>query len=269
MAIVKGPIQFSGSISNVSFYTRRGSDKVIARSKGGATKEKIKTSANFEGFRLQQNEWKGCTAFASSLRYSFGGLYRLADYNLTPVLNGLAKNIQKTDGEGEIGKRSIAFSKYRYKLENFNFNRNYPLNTVLRVGVTGQIDRQSLTAKVLMPRINTETDLLNIQRLPYFRLIVALGAVSDLQYNVDGNSYEPVVHEMHGVSVVVTGDWVPSENLLQEQEFDVELGDEFKSICTEDVSLVLSVAIEFGKVGFTGQPQEVKYAGCGKVLKVG
>jgi hypothetical protein len=74
---------------------------------------------------------------------------------------------------------------------------------------------------------------------------------------------------MHGVSVVVTGDWVPSENLLQEQELDVELGDEFKSICTEEVSLVLSVAIEFGKVGFTGQPQEVKYAGCGKVLKVG
>jgi hypothetical protein len=41
MATVKGPIQFSGSISNISFYTRRGSDKVIARSKGGASKEKI------------------------------------------------------------------------------------------------------------------------------------------------------------------------------------------------------------------------------------
>lgn len=38
MTIVKGPIHFSGSISNVSFYTRRGSDIVIARSKGGATK---------------------------------------------------------------------------------------------------------------------------------------------------------------------------------------------------------------------------------------
>ncbi len=269
MAIVKGPIQFSGSISNVSFYTRRGSDKVIARSKGGATKEKIKTSAKFEGFRLQQNEWKGCTAFASSLRYSFGGLYRLADYNLTPVLNGFAKNIQKTDGEGEIGKRSIAFSKYRYTLENFNFNRNYPLNTVLKVGLTGQINREALTAKVLMPRINTETDLLNIQRLPYFRFILSLGAVSDLKYNVASNSYEPAVREMQGVSVVATGDWIPSENLLPEQEFEVNLGDEFKSFCTGEVSLVLSVAIEFGKVGFTGQPQEVKYAGCGKVLKVG
>jgi len=74
---------------------------------------------------------------------------------------------------------------------------------------------------------------------------------------------------MQGVSVVVTGDWVPSENLLPEQEFEVNLGDEFKSFCTGEVSLVLSVAIEFGKVGFTGQPQKVKYAGCGKVLKVG
>jgi ATP-binding cassette subfamily B protein len=138
----------------------------------------------------------------------------------------------------------IAFSKYRYKLENFNFNRNYPLNTVLKVGLTGQIDREELSAKVLLPRINTETDLLNIQRLPYFRFILSLGADSDLKYNTDSNSYEPAVREMHGVSVVVTGDWVLSENLLPEQELEVELGDEFKSICTEEgnlVSLQLSI----------------------------
>ena len=54
----------TGSISNVSFYTRRGSDKMIARSKGGASKEKIKSAPEFEGFRLQQKEWKGCTGFA-------------------------------------------------------------------------------------------------------------------------------------------------------------------------------------------------------------
>lgn len=266
MAIAKGPVQFSGSISNVSFYTRRGSDKVIARSKGGATKEKIKTSVKFEGFRLQQNEWKGCTAFASSLRYTFGGLYRLADYNLTPVLNGFAKNIQKTDTEGQTGKRAIALSKYRYTLENFNFNRNYPFNTVMKVGITGQINRETLTARVQIPRINTETDIQNIQRLPYFRIIVALGAVSDLKYNGAAGSYEPTVHEMHGISVAVTGDWFPSENLLPEQTIEVNLGEEFKSCLTDEVSLILSVAIEFGKVNFTGRPQEVKYAGCGKVL---
>jgi len=268
MAIVKGPIVMTGSISNVSFYTRRGSDKVIARSKGGATKEKIKSSPNFEGFRLQQNEWKGCTAFASSLRYSFAGLYRLADYNLTPVLNGFAKNIQKTDTESQNGKRLIAFSNCRYTLENFNFNRNYPFNTVLKVSIMGQIDRETLCAKVQVPRINTETDIQNIQRLPYFRLIVALGAISDLKFNESARSYEPSVHVMQGISVAVTGEWFPSENLLPEQVITVNLGEEFKPLLTNEVSLILSVAIEFGKVGFSGQPQEVKYAGCGKVLKV-
>jgi len=268
MAIVKGPIVMTGSISNISFYTRRGSDKVIARSKGGASKEKIKNSPKFEGFRKQQSEWKGCTAFASSLRYTFGGLYRLADYNLTPVLNGFAKNIQKTDAEGENGKRTIAFSKYRYTLDNFNFDRNYPFNTVLKVSITGEIERENLTAKVNIPRINTVTDIQNVQRLPYFRLIVSLGAISDLAYDEAVGSYKPTVPTMHGISVPVTGEWIPSENLLLPQIMEVNLGEEFKPILTDEVSLILSIAIEFGKVGFTGQPQEVKYAGCGKVLKV-
>jgi hypothetical protein len=37
---------------------------------------------------------------------------------------------------------------------------------------------------------------------------------------------------------------------------------------SENVTVLVSMAVEFGNVGFTGQPQEVKYAGCGKVLKV-
>jgi hypothetical protein len=266
MAIVKGPIQMTGSISNISFYTRRGSDKVIARSKGGASKEKIKNSPKFEGFRKQQDEWKGCTGFASMLRYSFGGLHRLADYNLTPVLNGFAKNIQKTDAEGASGKRTIVFSKCRYTLDGFNFNRNYPFNTVLRVGIVGEINREEMSAMVRVPRINTDIDVLNVQRLPYFRLIVALGAISDMRFDETANCYEPSIHALHGVSQVNTGEWVPAENILSEQVIEVSLGDELKPFLSDEVSLVLSMAIEFGKVGFTGEAQEVKYAGCGKVL---
>jgi len=31
---------------------------------------------------------------------------------------------------------------------------------------------------------------------------------------------------------------------------------------------LLSIAVEFGNVGFTGEPVEVKNAGCGKVMVV-
>lgn len=259
----------TGSISNISFYTRKGSDKVIARTKGGASKEKIKSSAKFEGFRLQQNEWRGCTRFASILRYAFGGLHRVADYNLTPVLNAFAKELQKTDTESINGQRGIYLSKYRHTLDGFNFNHTYPFNTVLRNGVVGEIHRETLSATVRVPRINTDVDVLNVLNLPYFRLVVALGAVSDLQSYVEGKQYEPLVADIHGVSQTVTGEWVAAENVLPEQIIKVELGDEFLPYLTDNVSMVLSMAIEFGKVGFTGAPQEIKNAGNGKVLKVG
>jgi hypothetical protein len=268
MAIVKGPITLTGSISNISFYTRKGSDKVIARTKGGARKEKIKSSAKFEGFRLQQNEWKGCTRFASIVRYAFGGLHRVADYNLTPVLNAFAKNLQKTDTEGINGQRGIYLSAYRYTLDGFNFNRTYPFNTVLRVGVVGEIDRETMSATVRVPRINTDVDVLNVLKLPYFRLVVVLAAVSDVCYDEAGKEYKPLVPEIHGVSETVTGQWVTAENILPEQIIEVALTDEDRQCLTEHVSLVLSMAIEFGKVGFTGMPQEIKNAGNGKVLKV-
>ena len=266
MAIVKGTIEMTGSIGNLSFYTCMGSDKVIVRTKGGANKSKIKSSPNFSGLRLQQKEWKGCTGFASVLRSTFGGLQRLADYNLTAVLNGMAKNVQKRDTVHETGKRSILFSQYRNTLEGFNFNRNYPFNSVLRVGVTATIDRETLRARVSVPRINPAVDIQNRLNLPYFRLLVALGSVSDVYYDEAVGSYEPLVPVLHGTSEVFTGEWIPSSAIIPEQTIEVCLGEEIRPYFSNEVSLILSMAIEFGKVGFTGAPEALKYAGSGKVV---
>jgi hypothetical protein len=266
MAIVKGAFQMTGSIRGVSFYTVCGSDKVIMRTKGGASKEKIKSSPKFEGLRKQQKEWSGCAKFGSITRYSFGGLHRVADYNLTPVLNGIGKNLMKLDEVSETGRRSLKLTAYPQALEGFNFNRNYPLNTVLRVAPVAQLNREKLEVSVSIPRINTDIDLLNIQRLPFFRLIVAIGTVSDLQYNEQANDYEAMVPELHGVSETLTGEWHSTQTILPEHIMAVALEEEEINALTENVTVLVSMAVEFGNVGFTGQPQEVKYAGCGKVL---
>ena len=266
MATIKGPLQLEGSVGGMSFYTRRGSEKIIVRSKGGASKQVIKNSPRFENLRLQQNEWRGCTAFASKLRFAFGGLHRVADYNLTPALNAFAKNLQKTDENSEKGKRNIPFSLYRFTLDGFQFNRTYPFNTVLRVSPVAVIERDKLRATVKIPRLNTSVDLLNVQRLPYFRLVVSIGAVSDLIYDEASKTYIPANERMHGISVAHTGEWVSAENILPEQIIKVCLAENLTDSLTDAVTLVVSIAIEFGKVGFTGVPQEVKYAGNGKVM---
>ena len=268
MAIVKGPIQLTGSLSGVSFYTRRGSDKIIARTKGGVSGDKIKRLPQYEGLRLQQKEWSGVTKLASGLRHAFGGLHRLADYNLTSVLNGLANKMQKADISAEKGKRPVRLSQFRQSLDGFNFNRNYPFNTLLRVTTNYELNRETLSASVTIPRINTEIDLLNIQRLPFFRIIVSLGAASDLVYDEKLKDYVPAVGALHGVAVATNSSWFSANSIVDEQNLTVQLTEKHLSMLTDEVSVVLSIAVEFGAIGFTGEPVEVKYAGSGKVLKV-
>ena len=266
MAIIKGFLQMTGSIKGVSFYSVRGSDKVIMRTKGGASKDKIATSPKFEGLRKQQKEWGGCAKFGSMTRHAFGGLNRLADYNLTPVLNGIGKNLMKLDTVTEIGKRNLNLSTYRAALEGFNFNRNYPFNTVLRVSPHWELTREKLEVTVQVPRINTDIDLLNIQKLPFFRILVAIGTVSDLVYNAEIDNYEPMVFNLHGISKTLTGEWHSTQTILEESSMTVGLPIDEARQLTDNVTVLVSMAVEFGNVGFTGQAVEVKYAGCGKVL---
>jgi len=268
MAIVKGFMQITGSIKGVSFYTRRGSDKVIMRTKGGATKEQITHSPKFKKTRMQMKQFGGAAKFASISRFAFGGLHRLADYNLTPVLIKTGNNLMKLDTTSEFGKRNLKLSEYRHVLEGFNFNREYPFNTVLRISPRWEIDREHLLAKVTFPRINTDIDLLNIQKLPFFRLIIVIGTISDLVYNHEIEEYEPVVYDLHGHCDTLTGKWNSTQTILPEQTMILQMAEEEVGLLTENVTVLLSVAVEFGNVGYTKEPVEVKYAGCGKVLGV-
>ncbi|MFZ4726480.1 MAG: hypothetical protein ACOYMD_13680 [Paludibacter sp.] len=269
MAIVKGPIVMTGGFGNASFYTVRGSNKVIVRTKGGASKEKIKTSPKFAGLRKQQKEWSACAKFGSVARYALGGLHRLADYNITPILNGMGKNLMKLDIVSEIGRRELRLTTYKQALEGFNLNRNYPFNTVLRVMPRLELNRDKLETNVHIPRINTAIDLLNIQKLPFFRLIVSIGIVSDLEYNTKIDDYEPIVPRVHGISQTNTGAWHSTQTILPEHIFTVAFGETEISDMTNDATLLVCMAVEFGNVGFTGEPVEVKYAGSAKVIAVG
>ena len=266
MAIVKGVLQLQGSLENVTYYTRRGSDKVIARAKVGPTKERLATDPKYAGFRNHQKEWKGCTKFGSLTRYAFGGLHRLADYNLTPVLNGMGKRLMKLEPDTDPGKRPIRLSQHKQMLEGFNFNKLNPFNTVLRVGITAQIDRENLLATVTIPRIKSDNDLVNIQRLPYFRLIIAIGTVSDMQFDETEETYEPVVLGLHGTSQVVNSPWYPSKSTVAAQTMTVQMTEAQRALLTDEITVLLSMAVEFGTVSDTGETVEVKYAGCGKVI---
>ena len=271
MAIVRGALQVTGSIKGVTFYTRVGSDKVIMRTKGGPSKQRMAKGQEFEKVRQHQQEWGECVQFARAVRNAVGENYRLCDFNLSPVWTGIGKNLVKMDQVGKVGERRLFLSSYRQALEGFSFNRNYPLNSVLRVLPVCQVNRDILSASVTFPRINTTNDILNVQRLPYFRLVVCLGTVSDMVYNPQNLFYnfEPLVDLMQGVCVNHVTEWFSADNLLKAQTIELSMNEELREFMTENVCLLLSIGIEFGKVGFGGEIVEVKHAGSAKIVVVG
>lgn len=270
MAIVKGFLQMTGSIRGVSFYTMTGSDQVIMRTKGGPRKNRIAKGAEFEKLRKHQDEWGGCVQFARGVRRAVDEVYRLADYNLSPPWTGMGKNLIKMDKVSEVGQRQLRISEYKEALEGFNFNKKYPFNTILRTLPVVELDCKRMQAIVKFPRINTDFDLLNIQRLPYFRLILVLGTVSDMLYSPDRlNKYNPTNERLHGMSVSTTTEWFSSNDIIPTQILNVRFSENMLTLVTDELTVLLSIGIEFGMVGLGGSINEVKRAGCAKILSVG
>jgi len=174
----------------------------------------------------------------------------------------------KLDTVSEVGHRNLKLSQNKEALDGFNFNRNYPFNIVVRISPRWELDRTNLKALVIVPRINADIDLLNIQKLPYFRLIVAIGTISDMTFDETRNEYEPLVPDLQGSNVATTGEWHKTSTIVPEHILTAQMDASLAEELTDEVSVLLSMAIEFGNVGATIEPVEVKYAGCGKVLAV-
>lgn len=87
-------------------------------------------------------------------------------------------------------------------------------------------------------------------------------------YNPTVNDYEPMVLTLHGASETLNGAWNSTQTILPEQTMTVQMDESQVAELTDNISVLLSMAVESGNVGFTGEPVEVKYAGCGKVIAV-
>lgn len=300
MARVKNLDQITGNLKNLSFYTRKGSDGIIVRTKGGATKEKIKRDPAFAGLRKANKEFGGCSKMGKQIRMAFYGLEHVADYNLSAVLNRLAKDIQKTDSLHPAGERDIRFSTYRFLLKGFDFSRTTRFASLLRVPLSYNLVRQKQEAVLQIPAFACSFGL-NMQdtraAYSYFRITAALGIVTDMTLNPQNQQYEPVHDKLGQGYLTCSTEWYSTQGSVPEQELRLSLMAE--SVTSEGVtqqttservtlsdpltagtaehvypifddsdSLVLTVVLEFGAPDAFGQIMPVRGVGGGMVLGV-
>lgn len=267
MAVVKGFQQITGSLQNTTFYTIQGSDRVYVRTKGGPSKRMIKTSPAFEKVRCNNEEWKGCTQMASAIREAFRALKGVEDYPVIGSLNAMAKQIQSFDTGNNHGRRALYLSQYKELLAGFSLSRKQVLENVLRVPITALIHRETGSAGINIPAINTGMYLYNYRSLPYFRIIVSFSSVCDICFSEEKKQYAPASPDFPRFQEAFVTEWLPTSGtapaLAQTLQMPIAVNN-----LPESVSLVLSVGVEFGNVGLDGLPSPVKYTGTGKIMDV-
>jgi len=270
MARVKQFDVITGSIANLSFYTRKGSSQVFVRTKGGATKSQIKRRPEFANTRRNNKEFGGCSKMSKAIRMSFFGLHQVADFNLAPALCSVVKNIQKADMEGEWGERSIRLSLHKQYLAGYDFNRTVRFDSVLRVPLQWSINRENTLATIDIPAFACSMGLNSPEKYNLFRISAAFGVATDYRLGERKYGYEPV-HDTRGLDgKLVSTNWYSIKTTVPEQQLQIHLSLNHPEITfNESDTLILSVAIEFGALDVFGNPTPVKGAGAGKILGVG
>lgn len=258
-----------GSMKNISMYTIQGSDEVYIRTKGGASKSKIKRSPAFEKVRRNNKEWAGCTLLTRAIRRGLYAMKRFEDYPVTGALNALAKIIQKEDKESEHGQRKVSLSKHREVITGFNFSRKQTLDSVLRVPIRWTFDRATMSVEIEIPAINTRTGLYNQRDLPFFRIVVGMSPVPDFLFNAEKKEYYPSEDKLLDICTREEGEWFSTHTTTPPQVISINYLSRHIGWMNDEASLVVAVGVEFGNTGYNNEPVGVKYAGCGKIIHVG
>lgn len=264
MAKLNPPLNFTGSLGNLSAYRMRGHDQIILRTKGGASREKIQTSPTFELVRRNNSEFSGRAVMSKWIMKALRPLKALADYNIAGPLNALVKPIQALDTQSEWGKRHVELSKHTSLLEGFSLNRKNHFDAVLRVAIPLTISRDTRTAQLTIPALVPGINFFPPPHQSVYSMVAVWGILPDVfftegKYLPSSPSYSALTYTMASTPWQSVADTSPETSLQLALTF--EPPDEF-------YSLMLSIGIRYGELRNTDEVVQRRYVGSAKILKL-
>jgi hypothetical protein len=260
-------LKFSGSLGDFTAYKMRGTDKTIIRRKGGADKETIRTSSRFATARLWMTEFGGCSTMGKEVRFMMSPMKALADYNFSGFVNKALKQIQKMDGDSDLGRRAIRLSQYPQLLQGFSLNKYTTFDSMVRTPVTCTIDRATGSARITLPKLVRDINFFPNSQHPAFSIVVCLGVVPDFTFNSKTGKYAAPkwFDTMQGWNMAETP-WYSSLKGSPAQTLEVVLNNTIPP--DAGYSLQLTVGVKFGALHDNGAVKQVKRTGAAKILAI-
>jgi hypothetical protein len=262
MARLRGVIDFTGKIGGLSAYRRKDMDETIVRTKGGASRKKIKTSKSCERVRENNSEWKGCGRTAGILKSALLHVYHLKDNNIVCDFSTIFKRMQQEDDANIRGQRSILISKHRDLLEGFRITQNNPFDSVVRLPLKFEINRETNSAWVQLPNLLPEVNLFIPWQQPVFRFVITLQTIVDSHYNYPKSGANGV-----GSAPVVYTEWQTTGQPYTGERIELEL--KSKDKLDDSWTFILAVGLEMGIPISNKVTNTAKYVGSAKILALG
>lgn len=245
---------------NLSIYTRKGSDKIILRRKGGASAERIKKDPNFENTRRINAEFGGRATGSKWIRRMLHMVNFIADYNITGPLNALLKPIQELDTTGNYGERSVVISANPQLLEGFNLNKRTPFDTIVHNPVRYTLSKRKGYASVNIPAMLPGHNFVAPDNFAMYRFIVLLGIIPDLFYTPDG--YQTKSDFEGEVPEYAFTEWFPVQVNSPAINLELQLP---RKPANNSYSVMLSIGVAFGAIR-NGDIEPIPYNGGAKIL---
>ncbi len=266
MGVLRSDLPFTGSIKGLSAYTMRGSDKIILRAKGGATKKQIQKLDSFEPTRNLNIEWKGVTTAAARIRRGLNDLKTLADYNISGPLNALVKKIQSLDTVNPKGRRSILLSQNPDFISSFSYNRQTLFDSIIRQPLTINIDKTNGVINIEVPTLQQSVNFFSDPRNMYFRIIFSSCSVGDYVFVEGSKKVYKTVNNLLPDYRAIYAEWMPTN--IQQPSARYQLIPSDSVLPGPDMILVFGAGIQYGKLSPDGTIQPVPYSGAARILKV-
>jgi hypothetical protein len=254
MAILRNNGQLIGTMANMTFYTRRGSDKVIVRSKGGPTSKQMKKSPSFKSARLNGKEFGTGSKFSVAVRDALYPMDEMGDPNIHATFTAIGKKIQQRDTQHALGERQLLLSQHRYMLAGLQLDQQVFLESVIRTPLNAVIDKDANSAILQLPVLEPGVNFVLPWQQPFYRITVKLATIIDGAWF--GNVSQP--------SATYTTGWLISRDVFPGADITLQIAKPRPP--SDGKTLLLSIGIETGAQESATVIKPVQYLSCAKIL---
>lgn len=195
MAKASSILGLKGTIGGINFYTTGG--KTYARAKSSLTKEKVMNDPAFARSREQMSEFGAAAALGSTLRSIWSPFRkRAADSRIAGRLNAqLLKTL--SGAPGLRGQRGFVLRDHADQLLGFRLRKQLYMSSIVDEPVFNvSADHRSLEISFA-----PWAEVKQVKGATHYRLIAAMGLISDWLHDDDEKRYIAVNNNHHGIAV--------------------------------------------------------------------